>query len=173
MMMWLACLLAVGAHFTHLLWKATLEREVRWNLYRVRDELRWAGIQNPDLLNDPRFWKLDDSLTLRCRHLHKLSVWPMLVIAKGMGGQELASLAVRSSDEAGPFLPFYEEAARLTMQHLRYRHVFLGRVGLNWFLSRSDHAPTKLGTAADYLVTHPPDTSGTDDWKLRSRVKAA
>lgn len=174
-MLWLICLFVISGHFTHVLWKATLEREVRWGLYRVRDNLRWAAIQNPDLLKDPRFWELDDSLTLRCRHLHKLSVWPMLAIARRMGGQ-VAKLARLATEEAGPFLPFYQEAARLTMQHLRYRHLLLGRVGLNWFLARVDQAPSKLGTAAEYLVmqTPPvPEAPSENDWTLRSRIKAA
>lgn len=176
MMLWLICLFIVAAHFTQLLWKATLEREIRWALYRVRDELRWAVIQKPELLNDRRFWELDDALTLRCRYLHTLAIWPMLVISKCMDERELSSLNANSGTSLGPFQRFYDEAARLTLQHLRNRHMFLGRVGLNWMLAHLSNAPTRLDTAADYLVMRTPhgsEAGRNGDWTLRSRVKAA
>lgn len=171
-MLWLVCLFVTAAHFTQVLWKATLEREIRWGLYRVRDELRWAGIQNPDLLADPRFWELDDSLTLKCRHLHNLSLWPLLVIAKRVRADpESVAKVLRKAE--GPFLPFYEAQARLTMQHLMYRHMLLGRVGLDWFAARADQASTRLGAAAEYLVRQASGALGRrarSRWTLRSKV---
>jgi hypothetical protein len=172
MMLWLVCLFVTAAQFTQLFWKATLEREIRWGLYQVRDNLRWAGIQNPELLKDSRFWELDDSLTLRCRYLHTLALWPMLVIARRVPRAELESVARQSILDAGPLSPFYEEEARLTMKHLRYRHLILGRLGLRWLAAHFGLASTS--TAAEYLVTQTPGALKTHDWTtLRSRVGVA
>ena len=148
-MIWLICLLVTAVHFTMLFWKATLERENRWALYALRDELRWAAIENPVLLEDPSFWELDESITRWCRYLHLVSLWPLIVLIRSLGQE---ALALEEATDESAVRPFRDHAAELLLRHVRQRHPVLGPFALRRLAASSSN----LETAAEVLIRRAP-----------------
>lgn len=161
-MIWLVCLFVAAADLVRNYWKATLEREIKWGLYRVRDELRWTAIKQPQLLENADFWELDDSLTMWCRHLDRIGLWPLLAYARGT--RKRVPLEVRPDE---PLLhPFYIQSGMLLTKHLRQRHWFLGAIGMGWLNRGID-----VERAAEVIVRQPPRS--TRQPTLRQKLGAA
>lgn len=70
--------LVVGARVLLALWSATREREIRWKLYAVRDELRYLAIKDAGVASLPAFPWTDFILTENARSLETSTVWEIL-----------------------------------------------------------------------------------------------
>jgi hypothetical protein len=150
--------LAVLASFSYDFWRATSEREIRWALYALRDELRWQAIQDRSLLSSDLFWYLDRSLTNQCEVLEKLSVWDLVpfILSKSNDAAPAVAALDRVHEPGNElFLAIFQKSADLAKRHFCERHFLLfGLVkAARFFLpKRSGALPLRSKDVAEYAV---------------------
>jgi hypothetical protein len=115
-----------------MLWKALQERTARWKLYELRDRLRWAAIENENVRNSALFDRIDLSLTVLAANLRDLSLWSLLpaIIAyraepEQHREEERQIKAAMNTPGFEPVKSVFLEAAKIFVQHLACRHLFL------------------------------------------------
>lgn len=75
MLLVLAVAVPLALNFLFFLRRVSVEREIRWELYALRDRLRWLGIQDAELAATEDFEVLDAVLTSGARDLSRLTLW--------------------------------------------------------------------------------------------------
>ena len=125
------CLLALASSANVFYLRATIDRRLRWQLYAVRDELRWAAVQDRSVLDSRHFWLLDRTLTRQCEDLDEVSLWSMLPLA--FATKERARVNARAEEfenemklpENELFSSIFKKSAALFTTHLLWRHAVL------------------------------------------------
>lgn len=122
-----AVALALLTSWTWRLWRAVLERETRWKLYALRDELRWLAIEDPALLQNKAFWLIDESLTRDARMLESVSLWMLVpaMVARSRMPQDSGQDAAKSIAAHPITARIYKESVNLFVGHLVRRHAML------------------------------------------------
>jgi hypothetical protein len=133
MILALAVVTALAAAKLLIVAKELYERSKRWQLFALRDELRYKAVSNPALLASPLFDTLDRSLTLLCGNLSDISLWSLApVILKEPDEQTEARLhetaALLARPENAEFAAIFSKATSLLMHHLCVRHIFITTV---------------------------------------------
>lgn len=118
--------LAVITALVAMEWQRVLDREIRWDLYRLRDDLRMRAIEDRSLVGSELFWRLDRSLTGYCASLEELSLWVLLPIAV-IKRREISADARTLQEELDAHATkdlanLYAESSRLLVRHLVVRH---------------------------------------------------
>lgn len=125
-------LLTVIAVFTIYLRQAVEERKIRWQLYGLRDELRFHAISNERILDSAVFSRLDKMLTIYCASLHELSLWSAIPIMFSLADKKAQiedehrkwEHQLNKPDNAA-LKAIYEQSAALMIRHLQWRHMLL------------------------------------------------
>jgi hypothetical protein len=128
--MLLMLFLAVALITAHLimLWKTYRERVASWELYALRDQLRWAVINDERLLASPLFYRIDGALTGLAGNLREVSLWPLLPFAldrQQTDEEERRIWLCLAQPEYAPIAAVARDASKVFAKHLACRHLFL------------------------------------------------
>lgn len=112
------------ALWAYWFWQLIVDRELRWKIFAIRDDLRSSAIARPDLLDNPRFAQLDASLSSCASNLHQTSVWLMLWCYRDL--PESSRAHSLHSVEADPdLIRVQSDFNDVLAEHLVARHWFL------------------------------------------------
>jgi hypothetical protein len=123
------CIIVVLSSYVQAFWAGTFERETRWRIYALRDELRWAAVEDKSLLESDLFWHLDRFLTDMCTYVEYLSLWtivPLWAMSKGDKDAENKRAELRrtlSLPENACLASIYDRAASIMLKWLVGRHI--------------------------------------------------
>lgn len=110
------------------------ERAIRWKLYELRDQLRFAVIEEPALGRQTAFLTLDRSITNLCASLPTMSLWTFLSIGREKSLWNEAKERTRQlqqqldKPENARLRTIYTEVSEQIAKHLALRHLFLTTV---------------------------------------------
>jgi hypothetical protein len=140
------------ASFVYDYWRATNEREVRWGIYALRDELRWLAAEDRTLLESQLFWDLDRSLTNQCARLSEMSMWDLLarMLSEPEEPDEWSERFRRDLTAPGNehLRDIFTRSIGLLLKHMTQRH-FVAYAGLS-LMVRASSVPNKV---AEYAAT--------------------
>lgn len=112
--------------------RAVEERAIRWQLYRLRDDLRALAFNDPDLLDSEVFMTLDRTLTTRCARLEHFSAWTAMATLtlkrdsrRQVEGLQKDFITKLNQPKNAPMIPVYDASTSLLMRHLMWRHMFI------------------------------------------------
>jgi hypothetical protein len=112
------------ALLTYWFWQVTLQRELRWKLFAIRDDLRWLAFTRPELCEKRHLLRFDGTLSGCARNLHCTSLWTMLAVGAEPPDAEFEQ-HVRELTESAEVAELYQRFGRVLMEHLRSRHWFI------------------------------------------------
>lgn len=110
---------------TYNFWHVVREREIRWKLFAIRDDLRWYAIQHPSFGQSPEFLVFDGVLSSCARSLHCTSLWTLIPVMLEQKNSERDPQydsfveTVRGTPELYALLGRMD---RVLQEHLRIRH---------------------------------------------------
>jgi hypothetical protein len=112
------------ALLTYWFWQVTLQRELRWKLFAIRDDLRWLAITKPELCDQQNFIRFDATLSSCARNLHCTSLWTMVASSPGPPDAAYKQF-VKELTESDEICALYQRFGAVLMEHLRSRHWFI------------------------------------------------
>ncbi len=108
------------AQVTYRFWRVIRERELRWELYAIRDRLRWLAIADEAIRDSRAFERLDRSLSNITTALPRLSLWSMLPrLPSGDERDDGFEADMRACPE---ILDLYRETGVVLVRHMHARH---------------------------------------------------
>jgi hypothetical protein len=134
-------------------WRRAVEmRVIRWELYRLRDELRLVAFSDRALLKSDIFRAIDSALTRNCAHLDELSLWSILPVIfwgdrRKIEGQYRDFMTKLNQPQHAALIPIYETSSDLFAKHLAWRHV-----GVSVLATVTILGIVMCGTAARWLT---------------------
>lgn len=117
-------------------WRRAVEvRAIRWELYRLRDDLRRVAYEDRSLLSSDIFRIMDASLTASCAALDELSLWtvlPRILFSdrERIEGKQRHFETRLYQPQHAALLPIYEQSTRLLAKHLAWRHMFISTIAI-------------------------------------------
>jgi hypothetical protein len=117
-------------------WRRAVEmRAIRWQLYKLRDDLRREALADRKLLSSDVFKVIDAALTGSCARLDQLSLWTVLPIVlftdrERIEGKQRHFETRLHQPQHAALLPIYEHSSTLLARHLAWRHMFLSTIAI-------------------------------------------
>lgn len=117
------------ALLTYWFWQVTLQRELRWKLFAIRDDLRWLAITRPELCEQQHLMRFDATLSSCARNLHCTSLWTMIAANPGPPDAEFEQ-HVQQLTDSDEVAELFHRFGFVLSEHLRSRHWFIVTLAL-------------------------------------------
>lgn len=123
-----ASIIALIFSYSVAVWRHALRCELRWEFFALRDELRRAAVESPEVAEHDAFSFLDWELTYFAGHVDNLSIWsalPYLLTRRGrrMTARAAAQLhSLCTDDDTGVLQSVNDRLNRLISRALVVRH---------------------------------------------------